>query len=325
MSWLEYLGLEYLLSDDNHLDFSGLGSGIFFLFCLLCWLIVGIFQGDLLDQGAAVFNLLASIILLVLTIIKYIRMFKKENKNSITKKLFYGFSVIVLVASFIYGIIKPYHTLLFNYDYKHIFSGIAMLFYPLIILNLLFPFFCEERKLGKKIQEGLETLGLAFASLIVVFLLSQVVTLFVSFTHTEKFYQNFISYHNMEVTKERENWKYLDVSDCIKKLLPNDAKNSLENFVNSSTTMKQYKDSNDLERYEKNLLSYIHKNYPVGELKSNSISYVSMKWEENYIVTYVLKDKEYSKLYYVKFNYKDYSIIDFVDNKYYEDIEPIEL
>ncbi len=324
MSWLEYLGLEYLLSDDNHLDFSGLGSGMLFLFGLFCWLIVGIFQGDLVDQGAAVFNLLASIILLVLTIIKYVKMYKNKD-NSITKKIFYGLSFLVLVASFIYGLIKPYHTLLFNYDYKNVFSGIAMLFYPLIILNLLFPFFCENKKLGRKIEAGFETLGLAFITLVVVFLLSQVVTLFVSFTKTEGIYGNFISYHNVEITRQRKNWEYKSVQECIEKLLPTDAKTSLEEFINSSTTMKQYKENGDLEGYQKNLLSYIHKNYPIGKLKSNSISYASMKWEEDYIVTYVLRDKEYNKLYYVKFNYQDYSIIDFVDSKYYESIKTIKL
>ncbi len=324
MSWLEYLGLEYLLGDDNPLDFSGLGTGMVFIFGIVCWLIVAIFQGDLVDQGAAVFNLLASIVMLVLTIIKYVNVYKKSKNNSITKKIFYGISFVTIVGFFIYGMIKPYHTLLFNYDYKSIFSGIAMMFYPLIILNLLFPFFCERNKLGKKIEEGFETMGLALITLIVLFLLSQVVTLFISFTGTEKFYQNFISYHNMSITNERENWKYDSVEDCIKKLLENDAKTSLENYKNKST-MQQYKNEGEMAIYEENVLYYIHHNYPKGELANNDISFSGMKWEDTYIGTYVLRDKEYNNLYYVKFDYENYKILDFVTKEYYDKIETIKI
>ena len=46
MSWLEYLGLAYLLDDDNALDFSGVGTGMLFLFGIGSWLLVAIFQGD---------------------------------------------------------------------------------------------------------------------------------------------------------------------------------------------------------------------------------------------------------------------------------------
>ena len=63
MSWLEYLGLAYLLDDDNALDFSGVGTGMLFLFGIGSWLLVAIFQGDLVDQGATVFNLLATALL----------------------------------------------------------------------------------------------------------------------------------------------------------------------------------------------------------------------------------------------------------------------
>lgn len=325
MSWLEYLGLEYLLGDDNHIDFSGLGTGMVLIFGIVCWLIVAIFQGDLVDQGAAVFNLLASIILLVLTIIKYIKAYKKAKNNSISKKLFYVISSITVIVSFAYGMIKPYHTLLFNYDYKSIFSGIAMMFYPLIILNLLFPFFCESNKLGKKIEEGFETIGLALITLGVLFLLSQVVTLFVSFTGNEKFYQNFISYHNMNITEKRKNWEYDSVEDCIKSLLETDAQKSLENFENTSTTMQQYKSNGDTANYERNLLYYIHHNYPDGQLVDNNVSFSAMKWEDNYIVTYALRDKEYNKLYYVKFDYNNYKILDFVTKEYYDNIKTIEI
>ena len=46
-----------------------------------------------------------------------------------------------------------------------------------------------------------------------------------------------------------------------------------------------------------------------------------MKWESPYIVNYVIIDKEYNKKYYVKFNYENYSIIDYIDSNEYSKIE----
>ena len=129
----------------------------------------------------------------------------------------------------------------------------------------------------------------------------------------------------INITEQRENWKYESVEDCIKNLLGTDAQKSLENFENTSTTMQQHKSNGDMANYEKNLLYYIHHNYPDGQLVDNDISFSAMKWEDNYIVTYALRDKEYNKLYYVKFDYKNYKILDFVTEEYFDNIETIKI
>lgn len=321
MSWLEYLGLAYLLDDDNALDFSGVGTGMLFLFGIGSWLLVAIFQGDLVDQGATVFNLLATVLLLVLTLIKYIRMLKSSVKNNVMKSVFYIFSLVVIIGSFVYGLYVPYHALLFNYEYKGVFSAIASTFYPLIILNILYPFFCKDSKVREKIQEGFETIGLVVISLIALFFIGQFATLIVSFTNNESLYQKVITYHNLSITETRNDWKYASVEDCINQLLPIDTKNFLENYQNTNTNMLNYKEQGDMESYQRHTLIYIHQNYPNGELNTNGISFSQMKWESPYIVNYVIIDKEYNKKYYVKFNYENYSIIDYIDSNEYSKIE----
>ena len=207
MSWLEYLGLEYLLGDGKG-NSEGLSfGGLVFLIGGACWLLMSIFQASLVNKGIVVFNLLISILLLLLTVIKYIKAFKFMGKDRLKLRIgFYIFSIIVVVVSFIYGLNNTYHSLIFDYEYIGIYSGIASILYPLVILNLLFPFFCEKNKLGSKIQEGMETIGLFIILTIISFCIGQIVTLGLSFGGNENFYDRFIVYNNnTEVTSKNEN------------------------------------------------------------------------------------------------------------------------
>lgn len=310
MSWLEYLGLEYILSDGKGFGEGLSFGGLVFLVGGGCWLLLAIFNSALVDKGIVVFNLFIAILLLIITAVRYIKNISYTSKSKLNiRMVFYIISIVVIGISFVYGLNHTYHSLIFDYEYKGIYSGIASILYPLLILNLLFPFFCEKSKFGNKIQECTETIGLFLILTLICFCIGQVVTLGLSFSNEEQFYDKFIVYHDREVAKKRQSWEYSSVEDCINKLLPTEA----QNLVNNSNT-----------KSEKDKLKYIHEKYPQGDLKYNKVIPSQMKWEDDYIVVYAIKDKEYNNIYYVRFNYKDYTILGFVDKAYYENVKKSE-
>lgn len=317
MTWLEYLGLEYLLNDKDGSSVEGYGAGLLLIGGIICWLLVAIFQGDLVDQGAVVFNMLTTILLFILTVIKYIKALKYNNKT-ITSIIFYITTLIILLISFIIGLFIPCHSLIFNYEYKGIFSGISNMFYPLIIVNLLFPFFVEKVSFGKKLQEGMETIGLILLSLVALFFIGQIATLVVSFSGHTDFYQNFIQYHNANITESRKRWEYKDSKDFIEQVLPVSAKKMVDYYNENNINQISYKESNDTTNFEKYSLIHTHETYPVDSFKNNGLGFSSRKWIEDYVVIYKIVDKEYYDYYYVKFDYRNYQIIDFITKEEYE-------
>lgn len=308
MTWLEYLGLEYLLSDKDFGEGISFG-GLAFLVGGGCWLLLLFFRPALVNQGVVVFDLFIAVALVILTIIKFIKAYKM-NEKTMVRNVFYIASIAVIVISFIYGLTKTYHALIFDYEYKKgVYSAIATTLYPTLILNFLFPFFCENSTFGNKLQECFETVGLFFILVVVFFFIGQVVTLGLSFGGEEDFYKKFISYHDREITNQRKNWEYKSAEECINAILPASA----QELVN-----------NTKDKTEKAILNNIHENYPYSELKSNNIVFVNKKWEDDYVVVYMLRDKEYNNLYYVRFNYKDYTILGYVDKAYYDNVKKAE-
>lgn len=324
MTWLEYLGLEYLLDDRDGKIYEGMGAGAILIAGIVCWLIVALFQGDLVDQGAVVFNILTTILLFVLTLIKYINALK-YNEKTIVSTIFYIVTLVILVISFIAGLFIPCPSLMFNYEYKGISSGISNMFYPLIILNLLFPFFVEKVSFGKKIQEGMETIGLVFISLLTLFFVGQIATLVVSFSGHPEFYGHFIQYHNRDITESRKDWEYENAKDFIEKKLPERAKYMVDNFNEKDSNQIRYKEENDMESFERFSLQHMHNTYPSAEFKDNGIAFANSKWIDEYIVIYKIVDQEYRDYHYVKFDYEEYKILEFVSEEDYDNAEPIKL
>ena len=86
MSLVEYLGLKYIFSDSFDNDVNKMISGLVSSIGLIGWIIMIFVKPTLLDKGAAVFNLLIAIILLILLIV---RLFKEK----VSVKSFGDFSV----------------------------------------------------------------------------------------------------------------------------------------------------------------------------------------------------------------------------------------
>lgn len=315
MSFLEFLGLERLLGNGDS-DFEG-GSilGGIFAFGLLFWVLLGIFKADFLKKGVVVFILLAIIILLIATLARFIQT-RKDKK--VINKVYYIVSIAVIIGAFLYGLKAPSHVLFYDYDYRGIYSGIGSIFWPLVIINVLFPFFCtEEKNFSDYVFEGIKMLFYTGIILVVMILISQVVSVIMYFTKNEAVYDKFIRYHNLKVTEKRVNWEYENVEDCIRKTLPTDAKNMMDKYKTTDERMKEFIEEGDSASIEKYTIEHWKQNEPEGEMTSNSISFSSAVWEDDYTVVYKLRDGEYHDSYYVRFNWKDYSIMDFIDIKDY--------
>ena len=80
MSFLEYLGLEYLFRRDTAESSISI-EGIFGLIGFILWILMDIFRPELCRYGVAVFNLLIVPILLCMIIVKFIRTFKNSQKK----------------------------------------------------------------------------------------------------------------------------------------------------------------------------------------------------------------------------------------------------
>jgi len=313
MSWLEYLGLEYLLSDEGDHIYDGMGSGILLCAGIGSWLLLAFFKGGLVDQGATVFNLLAAIILLVLSVIKYYRNLKYTENVAPIVKVYYIISAIVVIAFFVNGIFNPYHALIFEYEYKGIFSCIAWTFYPLVILNILYPFFCKNNRVGEKLQECLETVGLAFILLIALFFIGQIATVILFFCNGTGLYDKIAIYHDLSVKEVRENWEYKDCKDYINKNLPEAATN----------LVKQYEEENNTNISKVN---YLRNHYPINDddFKNNGLVFDKRKFISSSIVIYGIIDKEYYDHYYVKFDYDSNTILEYVDYETFSNTEVYE-
>ena len=139
MTLLEYLGLEYIFNnmDKNKGSDSATGcGGILFIGGVVGWLLLAIFRSYLVDKAAAIFNLVAFIVIIIALVIKFY--FAKKNKE--LNIVFLVASILVILISFFVGWRTIYHSSIYNYEYGHIGSGIAYTFIPSLIFVLGFQF-----------------------------------------------------------------------------------------------------------------------------------------------------------------------------------------
>lgn len=186
------------------------------------------------------------------------------------------------------------------------------MFYPLIILNLLYPFICKSNSVGEKIQEGFETIGLSLIILVGLFFLGQITSVILYFADYTTIYDKVVTYHNLTIRDNRLNWEYDSCEDYINKNLPQTATNLIQQYTETTDTSKT-------SHY-----SYLTNNYPGdnGNYKSNGLVFNGRKFITSSIVVYDIIDKEYYKHYYVKFDYDTYTILSYIDYSEYSTIEP---
>lgn len=321
MSFLEYLGLEYLFRRDTA-ESSASIEGIFGLIGFILWILMEIFRPELCRYGVVTFNLLIVPILLFMIIVKFIRTFKNSQKKKMCI-FFLIASIIFLSCYFIKGMNSAYHSLVYNYDYVGIFSGIASLLWPIVIINFLFPFFRQSEKVGEKIKFAFGSLGALVVVFLICLFIGQICTVIFSFSKSDfmekPFYSQFAVYHDAEITEKRKTWEYADTKDLISKNIQTDIVKMLDEYKNTNQMQNSRSNYTD-EEFEKNVKSYVYGNFPNETIKEYGVRYVNYKIENDNIIIYKLMDMEYKTIYYPRVSTDDYHFIDFVDEDYYNSV-----
>lgn len=305
MSFLEYLGLESLFGDD---DGGGIIGIVILVAGLLGWVILAFIKSQVIDQAAMVFNLLACIVLLFVTLKKMVGASKEKNIN----KTFVIVSSILIVIAFIFGLTRKYHSIIYNYEYNHICSGIAFTFIPTFIINLIYPFFYhdkyEKESIFTKTKKSFGSIGLAILIIIACFLLGQAITVPVALLGKEEIYNDFATYHNIsfnEKRKEIENKTvdeflqetYYEVKGVFNERCVNDNNQNCDKFIK--------------DNYVRWLNEYTDEKYGYKIFKSKSLN------DTEEIIRIV--DREYGTEYYnYKMNMNDFSLTKISNEEFIE-------
>lgn len=304
MSFLEYVGLSSILDDDSA---NGLFGGGLFVAGLIGWGLLAIIKPSVIDQAAMVFNLLAFIILLFITFTKIIKSVKKQKLN----KLFLIISTIVTLVAFAFGLTIKYHSIIYNYEYNHLCSGIALTFIPILIINLIYPFFYhnsyEKEKVFTKIKFSLGSIVQTVFVIIACFFIGQIITIPVALLGKEEIYNYVAIFHNTSFAEKRKEIKdktideflqdsYFEVRNIFKERCINDNNQDCDKFIrdNYISWLNQYTDD-----------------YGYKVFKSKSLT------DTEEIIRIV--DREYGNEYYnYKINLNDFSLSKITDEEFDE-------
>ena len=305
MSFLEYLGLESLLDDTGG---GFIGVGIMGL-GIIGWLLLAIIKPSVIDQAAMVFNLLAFIILLLITLKKMKDALKEKELN----KNFVVISIIAIIISFIFGLTIKYHSIIYNYEYNHICSGIALTFIPTVIINLLYPFFYNEKYTEKqniitRIKCSFGAIGLTILIIIACFLFGQAINVPVALLGKEEIYNNFTAYHNISFNQKRKEIKDKKVDEYLQETYYEVKRVFNERCINDNN---QNCDKFIKDNYVRWLNEYTNKEYGYKLFESKSLN------DTEEIIRIV--DREYGNEYYnYKLNMNDFSLTKISDEEFLE-------
>ncbi len=311
MSLLEYLGLEYIFSDRFDNNINGLMSGLVSSLGLIGWIIMLFLKPTLIDQGIAVFNLLVAVILIILLIIRLI----KDRRK-------YDFICLAVTIIFlIIGYLKPYHSLLFHYEYTKVFSAIAYTLVPLTIMNIVGLFIYTKKGIIGNVIESFKLIGLIIIGFVISFLIGQTATVILYFTKTYNVYDNIAYYHNIKYVSSREAKNYHEV--------PTGVINEITNYFSNLSVPFNDEDYNCINKTNESLTEIskkcrkdtIGKNISERDFnKKYGYKINNMKWEDNVTFVIVVGDLEWAKNYYIKYNIKD-KIGEEVNIDYYNNIK----
>lgn len=300
MSFLEYLGLDYLFNEFEEFSAGGIVGEIISVIGFFGWIILILFGGQVVDQGIVVFNLLVAVILLLLLIMNLGRDFLlAKTKTTGIRKIVDCITLIAVVVAFIIGYTKPYHALLFKYEYTPIFSGIATTIYPSIIMFIIGNFIATKTTIKNKITGIIKCLGCIIFGFILAFFIGQFVTAVLFFTEKTSIYDKIAYYNDVEVVEQRKDWQYNSVRDYIYRNLPEKAK----------TLASDYRNENNLKGNEitSKMRQYLTEHFPKLDY---GISWYGAKWENDTIIKFVIKDNQTNERIYLRFDYSTYTILE---------------
>lgn len=318
MSFLEILGLHYLLTDKPLFSSSELKSipgVILAVIGFVTWFILGTIAGRYMDLSMAVWNLVPAIILLVALVARTILSITKHDEKK--KIIFNIINVIVtIVFATIFHLYHPYISLLAKHEYRPVWSFIAYTLWPnfimLIAYNMLFD---KEYGIIGKIGMIPKGMGLFIVAFLYVTFIGQGISTILYFTGAKDFYNNFAYYHDIQYRDTRKEYKdksieyflndrYKLVVEKYDELCKAQFSNlSGEEYKNKCNELQDRSDGyiNTLNSATKKEYGYaIDRFYHIGDTRTDVVRVADYEWNTG---TYYILDKN---TYTVKETTKDY-------------------
>lgn len=319
MSFLEILGLHYLLTDKplfSESDIKSIPGIIIAIIGFITWLVIGTIDGRYQDISMAVWNLIPAILLLVAL---FARTFLSIIKHDEKKKIIFNIInlVIVIIFATIMHLYHPYISLLAKHEYRPIWSFIAYTLWPnfimLVVYNMLFDKY--NNTLGSKISLIPKGIGLLILSFIFITFIGQIFSIILYFTGGKDFYNKIAYYHDIQYRNTREEYKDQSIEYVLNdryKLVVEKydelCKEQFSNFTGEEYTNKcnEFQDKSDgyintLNSATKKEYGYaIKEYYHISDSRTDVIRVLDYEWNNS---TYYVLDRN---TYTVKESTKDY-------------------
>ncbi len=255
-------------------------------------------------------------------IAKYPKLEKQYNNRAKYAKIFLAITIVLCVAGFIVGLFIPYHCLLFDYEYRGVFSAIATPLYPVALTYLIYSIIITRGKVLDKVKTGFSMLG----KFIGFYLLSAIISLFVFilvlFLKGEGFIDKYILiYHNRNYVFERMKWDCEDYKQCILEEIPNNAKEIVDYWYDKNVgNYKYFLDKGDTEMAEKIFVGKIKDTSLLDNYYNYGFGGTGLVWIDDYthideVVNKEFKDERRDFFYY-KFNWKTYEVEELSKEEY---------
>lgn len=295
---------------DGIREFIGNRVGIFGNFfvalgILILYFIVSSVQGEMADRVSTVFNLIAGIFLVITFTIKILAgTFGKEQKKT-NSKIFPIILLVILILSFVIGLIRPMPSIFLNFIYNGVFSGLAAVTWPVIIYFLIYTLIVSENKK----EEIKDVFGQIIWTFVIVFIFSMIASFIFSYNGKLDVFSNVATYKNTSYTQDREN---LNIDTFMKEELKKDAKAKVENQKSLSVYQNLKNSGASEEELNNRLIEAVHNtlfyNTPTS-LEDKGYKIISFKWIDDTTVILDVLDKETNKnhIYYIV-NYKTFDV-----------------
>ncbi len=202
MNLLELIGLDALLKDSG--AFAGILGGLLFIIGLVAWIFLSIVAGPYMDISAVAWNLIPAILLLVFHIVRTVlSITKNKEDNLIVNLIIMG----LIIACFIFGLFHPYKSLIFSYEYRPFWSGVAYTLYPNIIRLIIDGFSIYNDSIFERLSVIYKAFGVYVFTFLFILFVGQAFSVVFYFTGKTDIYNGIAYYHNIAYNKARIEYK----------------------------------------------------------------------------------------------------------------------
>lgn len=286
------------------MSYSSFIIGALLLLGLILHLISDTIHNEFSDQGIVVFNLLGAFLLFIYFSIKILSDYLGTERKNKPNKIYAIIYIILLVISIIIGHNIQIKSLLFTYNYKGIFSSIAIMSWTSIIFFYIYTLINskENKEEPKNIVLNIVTIfGLTF-------FIGTILTSILSFQGYTNIYDNIVEYHKTTYNQERSK---IDIDKFIKSELKKAAENRIDLLKTNTSYQSLVENNSSQEDLDQKMIELLHSmtGYSNRELTEKGYQIINHKWQDDFIAIFQIEDKEYKNKYlYYKVDYKTFEI-----------------